>query len=94
MRIVSIKHKGLKKFLMQGDERGIRASDRKRLFQILVELIAVPSPLLKSSLDIHHLTDGRNKSKKYAVRASGSWRLTFLRDHEKNIVDLDYVQYH
>lgn len=98
MRIVSVKHKGLRRFLENGDIKGIRAEDAPRIIETLVELIGVPQEKLATSLRCHELKEGVSKtlknSRKYAVRISGAWRLTFLRDSEGNIVDLDYVQYH
>lgn len=95
MRIVSCRHKGLKKFLTGGDPKGIRPEDRERLIEILVELLILPQPLLTASLRVHQLLERcGSEARKYAVRVSNSWRLTFRRDSENNIIDLDYVQYH
>lgn len=102
MKIVSVKHKGLKKFLETGDTKGIRPEDGPRIIETVVELIGVPQAMLAISLRCHELKEGSSKRttrqlrklKKFAVRINGAWRLTFLRDSEDNIVDLDYVQYH
>ena len=39
MRIRSVRHKGLKKFIQTGDTSGIRSADAEKLVHILIELI-------------------------------------------------------
>ncbi len=98
MRIRSVRHKGLKKFIQTGDTSGIRSADAEKLVHILIELICVPLPLLKRSRQIHEILEKRNhklSNRKYAISVSASWRLVFIQDGETgDIIDLDYVQYH
>ena len=92
MRIRSVRHKGLKKFIQTGDTSGIRSADAEKLVHILIELICVPLPLLKRS---RQKRKHKLSNRKYAISVSASWRLVFIQDGETgDIIDLDYVQYH
>ena len=80
MRIRSVRHKGLKKFIQTGDTSGIRSADAEKLVHILIELICVPLPLLKRSRQIHEILEKRKhklSNRKYAIRVTlpGAWFL-------------------
>lgn len=94
MRIRSIRHKGLKRFVEDDDARGIRPDMARRVRNIMAAL------LVAHDMDqlhgppgwrIHQLTGDRAGT--WSISASGNWRITFLiRDGE--ITDVDLEDYH
>jgi proteic killer suppression protein len=91
--IRSFRHKGLERFFRTGTKAGIQAKHAERLRLILGRLnVSVePRDMGLPGLDLHPLKgDQRGR---WAVRVSGSWRLTFGfagRDAEA----VDYQDYH
>jgi proteic killer suppression protein len=94
MRIRSVPHRGLRRFLEDDDDRGIRPDLVRRVRNILASLIAaqdtggVEGP---PGWRIHQLTGDRAAT--WSLSASGNWRITF--DLDKNeICNLDVEDYH
>ena len=91
--IRSFKHKGLKKFFLEGAKSGIQAKHAGRLNLILGRLHASTDPkdLDLPGLRLHKL-GGRRKGI-WSVWVSGNWRVTF-RFSGKDADVVDYEDYH
>ncbi len=91
--IKSFKHKGLEKFYLTGNTKGIQAIHAKKLNQLLVMLNAMTSTddLKLPSLRFHQLQG--DKKNLYSITVQANWRLTFEFDNE-NVYILDYIDYH
>ena len=94
MKIRSVRHKGLKRFIETNDPKGLRSDLVNRVRNVLAALIAadrmdaVEAP---PGWRVHQLTGDRLGT--WSISASGNWRITFdLEDGE--IVDLDLEDYH
>lgn len=94
MRIRSIRHKGLKRFVEDDDARGIRSDLVGRVRNIIAALVAAPA---MSGVHgppgwrIHQLSGDRAGT--WSISVSGNWRITFeLEDDE--IENLDLEDYH
>lgn len=91
--IVSIRHKGLKRFYESGDLSGIQTKHQQQLSDRLFRLdeatqiqdINVPGWNL-------HPLKGKLKSR-WSIKVSGNWRLTF-EFREGDVHLLDYEDYH
>lgn len=94
MQIVSIRHKGLKRFIEEDDERGLRRDLVGRVRNILSALIAaddmdgVQDP---PGWRIHQLSGDRAGT--WSISVSGNWRITFTIEQGK-IANLDLEDYH
>ena len=91
--IKSFRHKGLERFFVTGNRRGIQAKHADRLRLILGRLNAAADPrdLSLPGLDLHELQGTRKGI--WAVKVSGNWRVTFgFADNEAQHVD--YEDYH
>lgn len=90
--IRSIRNKGLKRFAATGDPRKLSVQNPARIRQILMALdvATAPDDMNLPGLRFHAL---KGKPKRYAVDASGNWRITFGWDGE-HVVDVDLVDYH
>jgi len=91
--ILSVRHKGLRKFYESGSTAGIQASHAKRL---RLQLAALETAHVIDDLDIPgfklHPLKGEMKGR-WAISVNGNWRLTFeFRDG--NAYVLDYEDYH
>jgi proteic killer suppression protein len=91
--ILSVRHKGLRKFYESGSTAGIQASHGKRL---RLQLAALETAHVIDDLDIPgfklHPLKGEMKGR-WAISVNGNWRLTFeFRDG--NVYVLDYEDYH
>ena len=94
MQIRSVRNKGLKSFLEDDDERGIRRDQVGRIRNVLAALISA------TNMDgvrgppgwrIHQLSGDRAET--WSISVSGNWRITFtLKNGE--ICDLDLEDYH
>lgn len=91
--IRSFRHKGVERFFLEGDKRGIQASHAAKFARQLQRLDASRRPLdmnlpgwqlhaLKGDLDGH-----------WAVWVSGNWRLVFAFEGEDAVL-VDYLDYH
>lgn len=96
MKIVSVRHKGLKRFIENDDASGLQAPFVGKLRNILSflqdmereeELRSVPS------WKAHQLTGNRKGT--WSLFVSKNWRLTFRIDGtELEIIDLNFEDYH
>lgn len=91
--IQSFRHKGLQRFFIKGDYRGIPAQYAARLERQLDRLDAAIQP---EDMDLpgyrFHPLKGDRKGV-YAVSVSGNWRLTF-RFEDEDAMDVDLEDYH
>jgi len=91
--IRTFKHKGLRRFFVSGDQRGIPVQFAAKLERMLDRLDAVTGP---GDMDLpgygFHALKGQRKGT-YAVRVSGNWRLTF-RFKDGNAENVDLEDYH
>jgi proteic killer suppression protein len=94
MRIRSIRHRGLKRFIEDDDDREIRRDLVNRVRRILTALIAAPDMdgvQGPPGWRIHQLTGDRAGT--WSVSASGNWRITFTLDNGE-IGNLNLEDYH
>lgn len=85
--------KALRRFLQQGDGSKLSVPNVRRLETLLARLdgAMVPEDLNLPGYRFHGLK-GKDKGR-YAVDASGNWRITFGWDG-KDAVDVDLEDYH
>jgi toxin HigB-1 len=94
MKIQSVRHRGLKHFIEDNDDRGIRRDLVNRVRNVLTALIAaedmdgVQGP---PGWRIHQLSGDR--AGMWSISLSGNWRITFNIEQGK-IVNLDLEDYH
>ena len=93
MAIKSFRRKGLERFFVTGNQRGIQGKHTDRLRLILGRLNAAADPrdLGLPGLDLHELQGARKGT--WAVRVSGNWRVTFGFAN-KEAERVDYEDYH
>jgi proteic killer suppression protein len=94
MIIRSVRHRGLRRFIENDDDRGIRRDFVNRIRNILAALIAAENMsgvVGPPGWRIHQLTGDRAGT--WSISASGNWRITFdLKQDE--ICNLDLEDYH
>lgn len=94
MRFRTTRHKGLKAFIENGDAKGIRPDQIKRVRNILAALRHAETMDELSGPPgwrLHQLLGDRAGT--WSISVSGNWRITFdLVDGE--IADLDLEDYH
>ena len=94
MRIRTVRHRGLKRFIEEDDDRGLRGDLVDRLRRILTALLAAESVegiAGPPGWRIHRLTGDRAGT--WSISVSGDWRVTFRIDGGE-ICDLDLEDYH
>jgi toxin HigB-1 len=86
-------HKGLKRFFMDGDRRGIDAKQAGRIERILdrLDVALVPEDMNLPGYGFHGLKGDRKGT--FAVTVSGNWRITF-RFEDGDAVDVNLEDYH
>jgi proteic killer suppression protein len=94
MRIRTVRHRGLKRFIEDDDDRGIRRDLVNRVRRILTALLSAED--IKGlegppGWRIHQLTGDRAGT--WSVSVSGNWRITFEIDTDE-IHSLDLEDYH
>ena len=91
--IRSFRSKDLRRFAEQGDASKLSVPNVRRVETILARLEGsmVPEDLNLPGYRFHGLK-GRDKGR-YAVDASGNWRITFGWDG-RNAIDVDLEDYH
>ena len=97
--IANYYHKGLEKFIKDGDPRGVTPSHIPRLKSIFKVLNQAKSPFELQGLRMHRLHSTINThlstNDGYAIRVTGNWRIVFRFDQKlKTICDVDYLDYH
>jgi toxin HigB-1 len=94
MRIRTVRHRRLKRFIEDDDDRGIRRDLVNRVRRILTALLSVDNvEELKGppGWRVHQLTGDRAGT--WSISVSGNWRITF--DINSNeIYSLDLEDYH
>ncbi|WBX83784.1 type II toxin-antitoxin system RelE/ParE family toxin [Sphingosinicella microcystinivorans] len=94
MEIVSIRHKGLRRFFETGNPKGL-VGDTGRLRKMLAymdaaeDLEELASP---PNFGLHELTGDRKGS--WSMTVTRNWRLTFRIDDEGALIDMDLEDYH
>jgi proteic killer suppression protein len=91
--IRSFRHKGLQRFFINGDKRGIRPEHAARLARILDRLDASlgPHDMALPGYKLHRLSGSLEGN--WAVSVSGNWRVIFHFE-EQDAVEVDYLDYH
>ena len=91
--IRSFRSKALQRFVEQGDASKLSVPNVRRLERILTELdhAREPQDMNGPGLRFHGLK-GQDKGR-YAVDASGNWRITFGWDG-KDAIEVDLEDYH
>jgi len=91
--IRSFRSKALRRLVGQGDASKLSVSNVRRVETILARLdaVMVPEDLNLPGYRFHGLK-GKDKGR-YAVDASGNWRITFGWDG-RNAIDVDLEDYH
>lgn len=94
MRLRSIRHKGLKRFVEEDDSKGIRNDLADRVRKILTAVLAsddmenVQGP---PGWRIHQLVGDRAGT--WSISVSGNWRITFEIENGE-VTNLDLEDYH
>jgi proteic killer suppression protein len=94
MRIRSITHRGLRRFLEDDDPRELRADLVTRIRRILSAIVLARSPELivgPPGWRIHQLRGDRNGD--WSISVSGNWRITFKVENDE-VIDLNLEDYH
>ncbi len=92
--IESIRHKGLKAFIIKGKTSGIEQSLIPRLRRCISVLDAIATINDLKAIPRYRLHPLRGDLKGYwAIWVSGNWRLIF-RFEDGRVFDLDLVDYH
>jgi proteic killer suppression protein len=94
MRNRTVRHRGLKRFIEDDDDRGIRRDLVNRVRRILTALLSVENIEGMQGLPgwrIHQLTGDRAGT--WSISVSGNWRITFEIDTDE-IHSLDLEDYH
>jgi proteic killer suppression protein len=94
MKIRSVRHKGLKKFIEENESRMVRQDQVSRMRNILAALIsAVDMEGVRGppGWRVHQLTGGRAGT--WSISVSGNWRITFEIVNGE-IENLDLEDYH
>lgn len=91
--IKSFKSKGLERFAAKGDASKLSVQNPARIRRILLALDAAkqPSDLNLPGLRWHPL--GKMAPGRYAVEASGNWRITFGWEGQ-DAIEVDLEDYH
>ena len=91
--IRSFRHKGLERFFVKDDARGIPARSALRIERILDRLDA---SMRADDMNLpgyrFHALKGEMKGR-FAVSVSGNWRITFEMDGE-DVIHVDLEDYH
>lgn len=91
--IKSFKHKGLERFFHFGKTSGIIHEHKRKLQLILTALNQATEPrdMNLPGVNLHPLHG--IKKDYWSVKVSKNWRIIF-RFKNKNIMDVDYIDYH
>jgi proteic killer suppression protein len=87
------RHRGLERFFLSGELRGVNAQHAARLRRLLTSLntSAGPAGMNLPGYRLHRLSGDREGQ--WAVSLSGNWRLVF-RFEDNDATDVDLVDYH
>ena len=91
--ILSYRSKALQRFVERGDASKLSVPNIRRVERILTELDSASEPMDMNSPGFRfHSLKGQDKGR-FAVDASGNWRITFGWDG-KHAIDVDLEDYH
>ena len=90
--IGDFKHKGLEEIYLTGKSRRIGADHIRKCVRILqlLEVASLPEDMNIAGLHLHSL---QGKPKRWSVRVSGNYRITFAWSDE-TAQDVDFEDYH
>lgn len=94
MKIRSVRHRGLKRFLEDDDERGIRrdlVARLRNIFSVLVSAADMDGVEGPPGWRVHQLTGDRAGT--WSISVSGNWRITFAIEGGE-ICNLNLEDYH
>ncbi len=91
MRIRTVRHKGLKRFIEDDDERGIRRDLVGRVRRVLTALLSVETiEGLQGPPGWRSTSLTRDRAGTWSISVSGNWRITFeIASDEINNLDLE-----
>jgi toxin HigB-1 len=95
MDIESVRHKALRKLLLEGRSAGLDAQLVGRIRKMLTFLlVATPFDqlLVPPNYGLHAL--GGDKAGRWSMTVSRNWRMTFVKIDDNVIGDLDLEDYH
>jgi proteic killer suppression protein len=92
--IVSIRHKGLKRFWEKGDASKLPAAfvPKTRLVLALLDAVQDPTHVNIAIGKVHSLSG--DWAGYHALSITRNWRLVFRVGEDGNIYDLDFLDYH
>jgi toxin HigB-1 len=94
MHIRSVRHRGLRRFVEDDDDRGLRPDLVDRVRKILAVLIVAPDMYGVQGPPgwcVHQLSGDRAGT--WSISVSGNWRITFEVEDDE-ILHLDLEDYH
>jgi proteic killer suppression protein len=96
MKIRNVLHRGLRRFITRDDASGLPPSAVERVLTVVTFLQEMEDPGELRDVPgwrVHRLTGDRRGT--WSLTVTRNWRLTFRIDRTaKEIVDLDYEDYH
>ena len=95
MKIANIRHKALRRFIEEGDLRGLDAQmlpKLRRMTTYLTDAGSIEEVGAFPLWSIHQLTGDRRGT--WSMSVTGNWRLTFSLNSEGEIIELDLEDYH
>ena len=96
MIVRNVRHKGLRRFLMDDDAAGLPPPAVPKIRDILSFLVAMEAEEELRNLTMwkaHQMTGARAGT--WSLHVTKNWRITFRIDHDEiEIIDLDYEDYH
>ena len=96
MRIKNVRHKGLKRLIVNDDRSGVPADtvDKlRRMIAFLQDMATEDELKTIPTWKAHQLTGGRKGT--WSLHVTKNWRLTFaIEQQEVEIIDLDFEDYH
>lgn len=95
MKLRSVVHKGLRRFLEEGDPSGLPPAHVAKIEAMVDFLLAAPDVEAVRKLTVwraHRLTGDRQGT--WSLTVSRNWRLTFAVTEDNEIAALDFQDYH
>jgi proteic killer suppression protein len=96
MKIRNVAHRGLRRFIQHNDASGLAPSvveKGRNILTFLQEMEDVQELRDVPSWNAHQLTGDRKGS--WSLTVTRNWRITFrIEQAEREILDLDYEDYH
>lgn len=95
MKIRSVRHKGLRRFVEADDTSGLPAATVEKIramVSFLQEMGSTDELAALPSWRAHRLAADRRGT--WSLTVTRNWRITFRVDDDAEIVDLDFEDYH